>query len=115
MKMFLDALRGILLAFRTEKNLKIHLIFAILVVVLAFLLRCSLMEWTILLLCIGGVITAELFNSAVEKLCDFIHPEHHKTIGLIKDISAGAVLWFVFISVIIGLLIFVPKILIFVP
>lgn len=58
---------------------------------------------------IGFVLTAEAFNTAIEKICDFIHPELHPKIGKIKDIAAGGVLIAVLTAVVIGLIIFAPK------
>jgi len=68
------------------------------------------MEWAILILCCGVVIAAEMFNTAFEALVDMISPEWNSKAGLVKDISAGAVLILAITSVVIGLIIFLPKI-----
>ena len=78
------------------------------VCVLAAALQFSLLKWTILLLTIGLVVTAEALNSAIETLVDLIQPEQHPLAGNAKDIAAGAVLIAAIISVIIGLLLFLP-------
>ncbi|MCB0402452.1 MAG: diacylglycerol kinase family protein, partial [Flavobacteriales bacterium] len=82
---------------------------ALLVVLAGWLFRVSDTEWMILLLCIATVIAAELFNTAIENLCDMVEPNYNKKIGFIKDAAAGAVLIVTIAAVIIGLIIFIPK------
>lgn len=104
------AFQGIKQAFRSELNLKIHASVAVCVVVAGFLLHISIGEWIAVLLCFAIVIAAELINTAIEKLADIIEPKPNKEIGLVKDMAAGAVLWCAIASACIGLIIFVPKI-----
>ena len=105
------ALQGWLSFFRREANGQIQLFIAIMVIVTGFALQVSVNEWMILLSCMGVVISLEMINSAVEKICDHVNPQIHPNIKIIKDIAAGAVLWAAIIAAIIGLLIFIPRLL----
>jgi diacylglycerol kinase len=107
---FKVAFNGVSTAFKTESNLRIHFLVAILVIATSIYFHLTRIEFSIILLCVGLVISMELINTCIEKICDFIHPEKNDTIKNIKDISAAAVLILSFISSIIGLLIFLPKI-----
>ena len=109
MKCFLFALQGIWAALRSEKNLQIHLFFTLGALFFAFFLGCSRTEWVFILVCIGSVWSAELFNTAIEKICDLLHPDPHPKIKFIKDVSAGAVLVLAFTAFCVGLIIFLPK------
>ena len=104
------AFRGLGSFFSKEKNGRVQLAIGIVTVILSFMLSISIKEWIAILLCIGLVLSLEMINSALEKLCDLVHPSFHPSVKIIKDISAGAVLWASLISAIIGLLIFLPKI-----
>ena len=97
--------QGILDLFRFENNAKVHLLIAGLVVVAGFLLNLSRTEWAIILTQIGLVWAAEAFNTALEKLCDFVSPGLHPQIKAIKDVSSGAVLILAITAVIVGLII----------
>ena len=110
MKFFLYALAGIVEAIKTERNVKIHLLATVIVIILGLYYKVSVVEWTILLLCIGSVISLEMLNTAIEKLCDLVMPEYNEVIKKVKDIAAGAVLFISIISFIIGCFIFIPKI-----
>lgn len=72
-------------------------------------LDISTIEWMMQVFAIGMVLSTESLNTAIEKLCDFIHPEYDKKIGFIKDISAGAVSFAAITAIIIGLIIYIPK------
>ncbi|SEH60526.1 undecaprenol kinase/diacylglycerol kinase (ATP) [Halobacillus karajensis] len=106
---FRFAWNGIVWVFKAERNFRIHLAFALLVIVSAFLLKVSLWEWTAIMIIISLVLTLEMINTAMERLLDHFHPEIHPVIGSIKDITAGAVLVASISSVFIGLIIFLPK------
>ncbi|MRJ10395.1 diacylglycerol kinase family protein [Ornithobacterium rhinotracheale] len=75
---------------------------------LGFYFGISLIEWAIQLFCLALILTAESLNTAIEKLCDFVHPDFHQKIGFIKDVSAGASGFAVLISLVIGVLIYYP-------
>jgi undecaprenol kinase/diacylglycerol kinase (ATP) len=104
------AFNGLGRAIRSEQNMKVHIIAAIAAITGGFVLRISTTEFIAVLICIGLVIAFEMFNTAVEKLCDFVSVERHTQIKVIKDLSAGAVLIMAIIAFIIGLVIFLPKI-----
>ena len=103
------AFRGIYSVFGTEANMKIHIGISLLVIICGIAFNISITEWMFCLLCIGLVVGAEMFNTAIENVVDLASPELHPLAGKAKDIAAGAVLICAIISVIIGLLIFVPK------
>lgn len=106
---FKYAIRGIRTALKSETNLQIHLIVAVLVIIFGLILSISIIEWLICLLCFGMVIGAEILNSAIEKVVDLASPNQHELAGKAKDIAAGAVLFCAIIAAIAGLLIFIPK------
>lgn len=110
MKRFRDAFNGIVIVFKSERNMKIHVVAAITIIGLGFLYKISLTEWSMLSLSIGLVIATEIFNTAIEWVSNFIEPNYNKKIGAIKDASAGAVLIITIASIIIGLIVFIPKI-----
>ncbi len=106
LKSFRHAIDGILWAFRNERNLKIHGVFAILVCVLGFILNINRNDWVVLLLCIAMVLSAELLNTAIEKTLDLLHPQMSDKVKIIKDISAGTVLILSIIAAVIGVVVF---------
>jgi len=83
--------KGVYLIIKTEDAIKAQIIFLIIFTILGFYYQISLEDWKWQLFCFGLIFTAECLNTAIEKICDFIHPDYHKNIGFIKDISAGAV------------------------
>lgn len=110
-KSFGYAFNGLRLFFLKEKNGQLELLAAVLAVALGFLLHISNTEWCFVLLSIGGVLSLEIFNSCLEKLIDHLHPSRHDNVKIIKDMAAAAVLWFSIITLIVGLIIFLPKLL----
>ena len=103
------ALAGLKTVLLTERNFRIHLLAMIIVIVLAFILQVSKLEWFMLILVIGFVLVAEMFNSVIEGLIDYIKPDIHPEAKRIKDMAAGAVLITAIVSVIVGCMIFIPK------
>ena len=110
---FSYALRGLKVLALAERNFKLELAIASLVVFIALFLRLSFLEWGLVILAISLVFLAELFNTAIEKTLDFIHPQRSEKIRDIKDLSAGAVLVSAFFAFCIGLIILLPKIFIY--
>ena len=108
---FKYAIEGIVSALRCERNMKIHFAIMILVIVAGFLLKISLVEWIVCIVLFAGVISGELFNTAIENLVDIVMPYKHEKAKIVKDVSAGAVLVWAICAMIIGMIIFVPKIL----
>ena len=111
---FKYAIEGIISSFRTEQNMKIHVFIMIVVIILGIILKLSALEWIILTIVIALVISAELFNTTIETVVDMITKEKNEKAKLAKDVAAGAVLVLAIGSVIIGLIIFIPKILEFI-
>ncbi len=103
------ALAGLRHVLRTQRNARIHLIIALLAITLATVLRLSLVEWAILALTIGFVFVAEMFNSVAEAAVDALTQRFHPLAKTAKDIAAGAVIFAAIISVIVGLLLFGPR------
>lgn len=110
-KSFQYALHGIYKFFLQEPNAVIHLIATILVFLAAFYFDVTKTEMLALVIVTGFVWSAELFNTAIEKVMDFISPDRHPAIEFIKDVSAGAVLLSALTAFITGIIIFLPKIL----
>jgi len=105
-----NAFDGLFSFFRTERNGQIQLAIALLVVIAGFFFKINSLEWVAILLCIAIVISLEMINSALEKLSDHVEPNYNPVIKAVKDISAAAVLWSVIVSVVIGFVIFIPRI-----
>ncbi|MCK8490858.1 MULTISPECIES: diacylglycerol kinase family protein [Spirosoma] len=103
--------QGIVDLFRYENNAKVHLLIAALVVVVGLCLQISRLEWAVILTLIGLVWAAEAFNTAIEKICDFVSPGLHPQIKAIKDLSSGAVLILAITAVLVGLIILGGKLL----
>jgi diacylglycerol kinase (ATP) len=105
------ALNGIWHATATQLNFRVHLVAALIAVYGGYALHISTNEWLWIILCIAMVLVAELFNTALEFLTDLVSPEYNKKAGLVKDMAAGAVLITAICAMVIGLIIFVPKLL----
>ena len=107
------ALDGIEYAVNHERNVKIEILFAILTSILGFILKISLLEWVVIVLVIAMVLALELVNTAIERTVDLVTKDYHDLAKASKDVAAGAVLVMSMFSVIIGLIIFIPKIVTF--
>ncbi len=107
---FKNAFRGLGLLIKYEYNLYIEIFFGLIAIGLGFFFRISQSEWFALIIVIGLVIFAELTNTAVEKIMDFVQPEYDERVRDIKDLVAGSVVFTVLIALVIGILIFFPKI-----
>ena len=94
-----------------EHNSRIHSFAAIAAIILGFLMKIDLIEWCLLIIAIGMVFITELLNSSLESIADSIKPEWNDMIGKAKDYSAAAVLIAAIISLLVGVIIFVPKLL----
>ena len=106
---FRFASEGIIHAFKSELNFKLHVAAAIIVVVAGVLTGLSMAEWFIVMILIGGMLALEMLNSAIERAIDVITTEHHPLAKQAKDLAAGAVFVFAITSAMIGLFIFIPK------
>jgi diacylglycerol kinase (ATP) len=104
------AFKGVWLLLTTEDSIKVQVFVAIMVTVLGIYFNISNTEWMLQFLAIGMVLVAEALNTAIEKIADFVHPDYHIKIGIIKDIAAGAPTFAGIISLIIAGFIYIPKI-----
>ncbi len=108
---FKNARKGMRLTLKSERNLRIHLFVAALVLITAYCLNFSITKFCILLLTIASVISAEMFNSAIEFSLDAIfHNKYSRMVGMAKDIAAGAVMVVTITAVMIGVLLFAPPV-----
>jgi len=107
-KAVLFALQGIKQFFSRDRNGKIQIVIGITAIVLGFTVSLTSFQWLLVLFCIGLVISLEMINSAIEKYCDLVTTDFHPGIKTIKDVAAGAVLVASLMSLIIGLIIFIP-------
>lgn len=105
------ALNGIEYTITKERNFRIEVTFAILVTIASFLLKVSILEWLVLILTIGIILALELINTSIERCVDLVTKDYRELAKIAKDTSAGAVLIMSMFSVIIGIVIFMPKIL----
>ena len=108
---FKYAFNGLKIFIKEEHNARIHLFITVCVLIAGFVLKISTIEWISVIFCIALVFALELINSAIENTADLITKERNETIKKIKDLSAAAVLTAAIASAIIGLIIFLPKIL----
>ena len=106
---FKYATYGIIQTYRGEQNLRIHFAVALLVIVFGFLFHISAFEWLVCLILIALVLMAEFFNTAIEYVVDLASPSVHPLAKAAKDTASAGVLMMAIISVIVGLIIFVPK------
>ena len=105
------AFEGIAETFRQGRNIKIQTVVAVIAVVLGFAFQISSIEWIVMVLCIGLVLSGEVINTSFENVVDLACPEWHPKAKAAKDMAAGGVLVAAAMSLIIGLIIFVPKVL----
>ena len=110
-KSFACAFDGLKVLIKEEHNFRIHLVAAVCAVILGVALSLSLWEWVAIAFAIGFVFVVEAVNSTVERICDFVSPQKHDKIKNIKDISAAAVLIAAFMALAVGLIVFIPKLL----
>ncbi|GIZ14821.1 diacylglycerol kinase [Capnocytophaga catalasegens] len=104
------ALKGFFILIRTEEAIISHLLIGLLFVGLGFYFDITTTEWLFQLVVFAIVLITEGLNTAVEKICDFVHPDFNSHIGEIKDVSAGAVTFASFFGMIILLIIYFPYI-----
>lgn len=109
LKSFVYAFRGIRLLIGREPNARIHCFAAICALVLGFALHISSTEWIAITIVIGLVFAFEAINSSIEALADLVSPEYNEAIKHTKDLAAGAVLLSALSALVVGLLIFIPK------
>lgn len=109
-KSFPFAFRGIMRLVKYEHNARIHLVALVGVVIAGLVFRIGIVDWMAVVFASGMVFVSELFNTAIEKLADEVDPKWNERIGQVKDYAAGAVLVSAFVAIIVGALVFIPKI-----
>ena len=107
---FKYAFWGIYKSFKSERNMKIHIMAMIIVIALGIFMKLNKIEWCIITIAIVMVISAELFNTAIETVVDMVSPQKNPQAKLVKDIAAAAVLVLAIGAAVIGIIIFGPKI-----
>ncbi|WP_080779645.1 diacylglycerol kinase [Chryseobacterium phocaeense] len=105
-KSFLNAFRGLFMMMKTERNFQIELAAFFINIFLIFYFRLSAVDTALILMVSLAVLSAEIFNTAIEKICDMIQPDFDRRIGFIKDVSAGAVLLMAAGSVVVGVVVY---------
>lgn len=108
-----NALNGINYTFTSEINFKIHLLMALIVILASYILEVRVYELLLCILLIGLVLAFEVMNTVIEMVVDMVMPKYSPLAGMIKDASSGAVLLMAVTSALIGLVIFIPKIIVY--
>ena len=103
------ALSGIIDCMKKERNIKIHVVIMLIVIICGIEMGINKNEWIICLILFGNVIALELLNTAIEAIVDLASPQYHTLAKYAKDVSAGAVLIMAFFAAVIGMMIFLPK------
>ncbi len=101
---------GIKHVFLNERNFRFHLLIGLLILILGCLYKINKIEWTIVILTIGFVLVCELINTIIENLMDIVSPAYSQEVKAIKDMSAGFVLVSAVVAILIGIILFTPKI-----
>jgi len=107
---FVDAAKGLAEAIRTQFNIRFHFVATLFALGLSFYLKLNWEEWCLIILAVAIVWIAELLNTALEYLTDFVSPEYNHLAGKVKDIAAASAFMAALASTSIGLIIFLPKI-----
>ena len=105
-KSFLNAFRGVFMMIKTERNFQVELLAFLINLFFIFYFELSYTDAALVLITSFAVLSAEIFNTAIEKICDIIQPNFDKRIGFIKDIAAGAVMLTAIAAVIVGILVY---------
>lgn len=107
---FGHAFRGVGSALRSEVHLRFHALATVVTIGVGFYFGISGLEWALVALAVGTVWSAELVNTAVEAVVDLVSPEYHPLAGKAKDVAAGAVLITAGAALVVGLLVFGPRV-----
>ena len=107
-KSVLNSLRGLVWMLKNERNFQLELLALIINIILILILQVAAAEAALIIMLCATVLCAEILNTAIEKICDIVKPDYDVRIGIIKDISAGAVLLLAMGAVVVGILIY-PK------
>lgn len=113
LKSFQWAMHGLKFCITKEKNFQLHCAAAVIAMGLGFFLHLTSVEWMVVIICIALVLAFEMMNTAIEHVCNLIHPSIHPTVKIIKDVSAGAVFLIAIMAVVCGAIIFIPKMILY--
>ena len=105
-----DCINGFKFININEDNFKREILLGIITLVLSYLLKIDKIEFIIIIIVIGLVLVSEIINTAIERLVDLVSPKYNKLAGEVKDIAASSVLLMCIFSLVVGVIIFVPKI-----
>ena len=109
LKSFVYAFEGVMYFIKHEAQALIHLIAIVAVIGAGYWFNISLTEWIAVIFAIGIVVAAEMLNTAIEKLTDMVSPEFNLKAKVVKDLAAGAVLVASLVAVVVGLIVFLPR------
>lgn len=109
LKSFVYAFQGITHVSVTQRNMRVHISIAAVIISLGVWLGITTVEWAVLALTTGVVFAAEMLNTAIESLVDLVRPDHHPLAKVAKDAAAGAVLVLAIFAVLVGLFILGPR------
>ena len=107
-----DCINGFKFININEDNFKREILLGIIALLISYILKISKLEFIIIIIMIGLVLTCEVINTAIERLVDLVSPSYNKLAGDVKDIMAFSVFLMCIISLIVGVIIFVPKIIV---
>ena len=107
---FKYAIKGAWMLLKNEASIQVQTAIAILTIIAGFYYEISTTEWILQILAIGMVLSIEGLNTAAEEIANFVHPDSHNKIGYIKDVAAGAVFFAAVAAIVIGCIIYIPKI-----
>lgn len=110
LRSFIYAWAGLVALFKYENNARVHFVAAVGVIFAGVYFDLTKIEWALISIAIGGVWAAEAFNTAIEKLCDLVEPNHNLIVKAAKDLAAAGVLIAALVALIIGVLVFGEKI-----
>lgn len=110
MKSVMYSVKGAWKLVTSEHSIMVQFSIGILVTIAGFYFNISATEWMLQIIVIGLVMAIEGANTAVEKICDFIHPDYHAKIGFIKDIASGAVFFAAIAALAVGTIIYYPRV-----
>lgn len=110
----INCLEGFWYTFKHENNFRRELFLGLIVIIMGLIFKISVLEWVIVILLINFVLVCELINTSLEKAVDLYTKEFNETGKIVKDVAGASVLVMCFFSVIIGAIIFLPKIIDFI-
>lgn len=110
LKSFKYAFNGLFYVITTQTNMQIHVMAMVFVITSGIIFKISITEWLFIVLAIALVLVSEIVNTTIEEIVNFISPEYNKKAGLIKDLGAAFVLLAAIFAIVVGIIIFSPKI-----